>query len=85
MISHHLWASIWNLRAVDEGEAFGIDHQQMYMGVLLQSGVDATAAVGVLVTRNLRDPSDVNGYHQRELRARRARIVRRSCTPWCRS
>ncbi|TMQ18909.1 MAG: hypothetical protein E6J90_19165 [Deltaproteobacteria bacterium] len=56
-----VWASLWNLRAVDEREAFGIDHRQVYFGVLIQVGVNATAA-GVLVTRNLWDPSDASGY-----------------------
>ena len=56
-----VWASIWNLRAVDEREAFGIDHGQVYMGVLVQVGVNATAA-GVLVTKDLWDPTDENGF-----------------------
>jgi hypothetical protein len=56
-----VWASLWNLRAVDEREAFGIDHRQTYFGVLVQVGVNATAA-GVLVTRNLWDPGDTSGY-----------------------
>ena len=57
----YVWASIWNLRAVDEREAFGIDHKQVYMGVLIQIGVNATAA-GVLVTKDLWDPTDENGF-----------------------
>ena len=57
----YVWASIWNLRAVDEREAFGIDHKQVYMGVLIQIGVNATAA-GVLVTKNLWDPTDESGF-----------------------
>ncbi|MBA3393226.1 MAG: PEP/pyruvate-binding domain-containing protein [Deltaproteobacteria bacterium] len=56
-----VWASVWNLRAVDERAAFGIDHRQVYGAVLLQIGVDATAA-GVLVTKNLWDPTDANSY-----------------------
>jgi phosphoenolpyruvate synthase/pyruvate phosphate dikinase len=55
------WASIWNLRAVDERSAFGIDHRQVYMGVLIQVGVSATAA-GVLVTKNLWDPRDDHSF-----------------------
>ncbi|HUJ63807.1 MAG TPA: PEP/pyruvate-binding domain-containing protein [Kofleriaceae bacterium] len=57
----YVWASIWNLRAVDEREAFGIDHKQVYMGVLVQIGINATAA-GVLVTKNLYDSTDENGF-----------------------
>ncbi|HEY0476721.1 MAG TPA: PEP/pyruvate-binding domain-containing protein [Kofleriaceae bacterium] len=56
-----VWASLWNFRAVDERDAFGIDHRQVYFGVLIQVGVNATAA-GVLVTRNLWDPTDDHGY-----------------------
>src|SRR5262249_3655030 len=52
-----VWASLWNLRAVEERAAFGIDHRQAFMGVLVQVGVNATAA-GVLVTKNLWDPAD---------------------------
>jgi len=56
-----VWASLWNLRAVDERSAFGIDQHQVYFGVLIQVGVNATAA-GVLVTKNLFDPSDDHGF-----------------------
>jgi len=56
-----VWASVWNLRAVDEREAFGIDHRKVYGSVLIQVGVDATAA-GVLVTKNLWDLTDPNSY-----------------------
>jgi hypothetical protein len=56
-----VWASLWNLRAVDERSAFGIDHKQAYMGVLIQVGVSATAA-GVLVTKNLWDPGDDHSF-----------------------
>ncbi|HUS29992.1 MAG TPA: PEP/pyruvate-binding domain-containing protein [Kofleriaceae bacterium] len=56
-----VWASLWNLRAVDERSAFGIDHRQAYMGVLVQVGVSATAA-GVLVTKNLWDPGDDHSF-----------------------
>ncbi|HEX5060424.1 MAG TPA: PEP/pyruvate-binding domain-containing protein [Kofleriaceae bacterium] len=56
-----VWASLWNLRAVDERTAFGIDHRQAYMAVLIQVGVNATAA-GVLVTKNLWDPGDDHSF-----------------------
>ncbi|HEY1557985.1 MAG TPA: PEP/pyruvate-binding domain-containing protein [Kofleriaceae bacterium] len=57
----YVWASLWNLRAVGEREAFGIDHKQVYMAVLVQIGINATAA-GVLVTKDLWDPTDKNGF-----------------------
>ena len=56
-----VWASVWTLRAVEEREAFGIDHRQVFGGVLVQVGVNATAA-GVLVTKNLWDTSDDRSY-----------------------
>jgi hypothetical protein len=56
-----VWASLWNLRAFDERSAFGIDHRQVYPGILVQVGVNATAA-GVLVTKNLWDTSDDHGF-----------------------
>jgi phosphoenolpyruvate synthase/pyruvate phosphate dikinase len=56
-----VWASVWTLRAVEEREAFGIDHKQVYGGVLVQVGVNATAA-GVLVTKNLWDVSDDHSF-----------------------
>ncbi|HSK03243.1 MAG TPA: PEP/pyruvate-binding domain-containing protein [Kofleriaceae bacterium] len=56
-----VWSSVWTLRAVDEREAFGIDHRQVFGSVLVQVGVNATAA-GVLVTKNLYDPSDKNSF-----------------------
>jgi hypothetical protein len=56
-----VWASLWNLRAVDEREAFGIDQRQVYAAVMIQVGVNATAA-GVLVTKNLWDLSDDHSF-----------------------
>jgi Pyruvate phosphate dikinase, AMP/ATP-binding domain len=56
-----VWASLWNLRAVEERSAFGIDHRQVYSAMLIQIGVNATAA-GVLVSKNLYDPRDDDGY-----------------------
>ena len=56
-----VWASVWNLRAVDERAAFGIDHTRVFGAVLIQVGVDATAA-GVLVTKNLYDPGDPGSF-----------------------
>ncbi|MCX5744121.1 MAG: PEP/pyruvate-binding domain-containing protein [Proteobacteria bacterium] len=56
-----VWASLWNLRAVDERSAFGIDHHQVFAAVLVQVGVNATAA-GVLVTKNLWDTTDDHSF-----------------------
>ncbi len=56
-----VWASLWNFRAVEERSLFGIDHRQVYAAVLVQVGVNATAA-GVLVSKNLFDPTDPDSF-----------------------
>lgn len=56
-----VWASLWNYRAVEERSLFGIDHRSVYAGVLIQVGVEATAA-GVLITSNLYDNEDEDGF-----------------------
>jgi phosphoenolpyruvate synthase/pyruvate phosphate dikinase len=33
-----VWASLWNLRAVEERTTFGIDHRQVFAAVLVQVG-----------------------------------------------
>ncbi len=52
-----VWASLWNFHAVEERKRFGIEPRSVYSAVLVQIGVNASAA-GVLVTRNLYDPRD---------------------------
>ena len=47
-----VWASVWNLRAVEERTYFGIAHQQVYPAVLIQTAINATAA-GVLLTTDI--------------------------------
>lgn len=47
-----VWASVWNLRAVEERTHFGIPHEQVYPAVLIQSAVNAEAA-GVLLTTDI--------------------------------
>jgi pyruvate, water dikinase len=47
-----VWASSWNLRAVEERSHFGIDHSQVYPAVLIQTAVNAAAA-GVLLTTDI--------------------------------
>ncbi len=56
-----VWASLWNFRAVEERSLFGIDHRQVYAAVLIQIGINATAA-GVLITSNLFNAEDANSY-----------------------
>ena len=47
-----VWASVWNLRAVEERKHFGIPHDQVYPAVLIQTAVNAAAA-GVLLTTDI--------------------------------
>lgn len=47
-----VWASVWNLRAWAEREHYRIDHRAVHGAVLVQIGVNATAA-GVLVTTDI--------------------------------
>ncbi|MBK9031073.1 MAG: PEP/pyruvate-binding domain-containing protein [Myxococcales bacterium] len=56
-----VWASVWTLRGYEERQLFGIDHTQVYGAVLVQVGVNATAA-GVLVTAHPTDPSQTTTY-----------------------
>jgi hypothetical protein len=62
-----VWASIWNFKAYEEREHYGIRHQHVYPGVLVQVGVDADGA-GVLITRNPFESQDRNRIY---LNARR--------------
>ena len=56
-----VWASVWTLRGYEERELFRIDHTKVYGAVLVQIGVNATAA-GVLVTAHPTDPSQKTTY-----------------------
>jgi hypothetical protein len=56
-----VWSSLWNWRAVEERTHFGIDHRGVYAGVMVQIGVNASAA-GVLITRNLFNPAETDTF-----------------------
>ncbi len=56
-----VWSSVWNLRAYEEREFFGIDHSRVYGAVLVQVGVNPTAA-GVLVTPRTNIPKVERQY-----------------------
>lgn len=47
-----VWASLWNERAVNEREHFGISHFEVYASVLIQRAINATAS-GVLLTTDI--------------------------------
>lgn len=75
-----VWASLWNFRAVEERDLFGIDHHKVFAGVLIQTGVDATAA-GVLITANLYNPEDQNSYTINAKRGLGIRVVEGTRVP----
>ncbi|MDY7226266.1 PEP/pyruvate-binding domain-containing protein [Hyalangium rubrum] len=56
-----VWASLWNFHAVEERKRFGIEPRSVFSAVLVQVGINATAA-GVLVTKNLYDPRDKHTF-----------------------
>ena len=51
-----VWASLWNFEAYEARERAGIDHSKVFMGVLIQEGVNADSA-GVMITT---DPYDTD-------------------------
>jgi hypothetical protein len=75
-----VWASLWNFRAVEERMLFGIDHKHSYPGILVQVGVNATAA-GVLISKNLYDPDDKWGYTINAKRGLGLRVVGGTTVP----
>ena len=52
-----VWASIWSFRAVEERTWWNIDHMAVRMGIAVNAAFVDEAANGVLVTRNLADPT----------------------------
>jgi hypothetical protein len=67
-----VWSSLWNVRAYEEREYYRIDHKSCFPAVLLQVGVNATAA-GVMITTNIYDAKDsmsvtINAKHGLGLR-----------------
>ncbi len=75
-----VWASLWNFRAVEERALFGIDNHQVYPGVLIQVGVDASAA-GVLITANLYNPEDDDSFTINAKRGLGIRVVEGTRVP----
>ncbi len=51
-----VWASLWNFEAFEARSQHPIDHRSVYMGVLIQEGVDMESS-GVMITK---DPFDKN-------------------------
>ena len=47
-----VWASVWNFQGFEERTHFGLDHERVAMGVLVQESIDHPAAIGVAITAN---------------------------------
>lgn len=48
-----VWASVWNLRAFQEREYFGIPQEKVAMGILVHRSFPTESANGVAITKNL--------------------------------
>jgi hypothetical protein len=57
-----VWASLWNFRAFEERSFWNINHLSVHMGVLVHEAFPDEAANGVLITRNLAEPT-VDGFY----------------------
>ncbi len=44
-----VWASLWNFEAYEVRERAGVDHSKVYMGVLVQEGINSESS-GVMIT-----------------------------------
>lgn len=75
-----VWASLWNFHAYEERSLFGIDQRAVYSAVLIQIGVNASAA-GVLVTKNLFDAEDTNSFTINAKRGLGMRVVAGTTVP----
>lgn len=69
-----VWASLWNYEAFEAREAAGIDHFQVWAAVLVQEGVNGTAA-GVLITQNPFNPDDHAGVYLNAKKGLGIRVV----------
>lgn len=69
-----VWASVWNFRAYEERQFHGIDHRAVLGAVMIQVGMNATAA-GVLVTSNVFDALDRSTYTINAKRGLGMRVV----------
>src|SRR5262249_30873624 len=75
-----VWGSLWNFRGVESRTLAGIDHRACAAGVLVQVGINASAA-GVLVTKNILDPEDDRSFTINAKRGLGLRVVGGTTVP----
>jgi rifampicin phosphotransferase len=52
-----VWASLWNFEAYEARERAGVDHSKIFMGVLLQEGINSESS-GVMISTDPFDPEN---------------------------
>jgi hypothetical protein len=58
-----VWASLWNLRAVEERLNANVDQSSVAMGILVHFAFPNERANGVAVARNILDPTRTDQYY----------------------
>lgn len=56
-----VWASVWNLRAYEERQSFGIPHNQVRMAMQINPSFSNEIADGVVVTKNMSGSTQFTG------------------------
>lgn len=56
-----VWASVWNRRAFDEREFYGINHETVFAAIQLNPGFPSEEGNGVAISRNITDVKSPSG------------------------
>jgi len=56
-----VWASVWNRRAFDEREFYGINHETVFAAIQLNPGYPEEEGNGVAISRNITDVKSQSG------------------------
>jgi len=56
-----VWASVWNRRAFDEREFYGINHETVFAAIQLNPGFPEEEGNGVAISRNITDVKSQSG------------------------
>ena len=56
-----VWASVWNRRAFDEREFYGINHDTVFAAIQLNPGFPSEEGNGVAISRNITDVKSPSG------------------------